>query len=110
MTGAISTIVYILGYLVCLRYVSRAVAYDFISTGGTPEGGDWVMGIMLGSIAAIAWPIALPIAYAASKPAIFESLMGAPERVERARKEQELAEREREVARLERELGIGKTA
>lgn len=107
MVGWIIFGVYCLGYVLMWRTVVWAVTNDMLF-GSRPGGDDIVVGIFLGSLVTLIWPLifaglAVRSIYRARGEDATRALM--PRSV---RREQELNERQKNIERLERELGVGR--
>ena len=102
-------VAYAIPYLWCWREVARRFAWDGTYGGSRPGKADYAMGMLMGAICAIFWPVVIPVILVVDRERIVEAILGVPEDVKARDRELELREREREVERLERELGIGKT-
>lgn len=111
--GWIIAAVYLAGYASLWRTVVWTTIDDVVS--GKPDGVDLSMGILLGSMATIFWPLILAGVlvsriYAARGETLVEAVQ--PRGVRRAARRRDLEIQAREqayrITDLERELGIGR--
>ena len=102
--------VYVLGFIVCLRNVSRRLAWEDVPRyGSKPDTDDYVMGLAIGAMASLIWPITLPIAWMTEHPAIFDRVLGTPRRVEELHQKERIKELEAKIRQLDYEkerLGV----
>lgn len=93
---------YIVGDVICWRYMAWELAHEGISGQHEPEGDDVLFGVFFGGVAALVWPAVMFVRCGLAVRG-GRLLMAEPPW---KRHRREMAERNRRIAQLECELGI----
>ena len=101
------TILYTIGWLIAAPIIARALAQDSRSLRGQElDADDWAFAAIMGSLAAVFWPLVAPFGLAWILARTLDTWQLAQQDAGQ-RRELDRRERQARIQQLERELGIG---
>jgi hypothetical protein len=104
-TGGILLLLYAAGAVFTTIRIGAALAWEDYPP-RKPGTDDYALGLLLGGLLALSWPLTLPGYLFVTSPRLRSSLLRPPPLARARLREAELRERERRVAALEREAGL----
>ena len=100
-------ILYTIGWLITAPIIARALAQDSRSLRGQElDAGDWFYAAIMGSLAAVFWPLVAPFGLVWILARTLDTWQLARQDAAQ-RRELDRRERQARIQQLERELGIG---